>query len=274
MPTAVERSLFGFLKYEGANAAFENIGDDLIKFENANADSLQKIEMDHKVEFDFLKVSDFFAAQGDGLTNFALVAENIDRFVLKLTGQVPTSVDSQSTGAGTVGQTQRDFLLLDPALGMAGGDLKLLSQDFSKIEQSATIGDLDKNIAALVDEFNQLSADFSSLHDLFYKLGSDLIALGDESNHSLLDRSFIKLGVDLQKDANTTEQLSLNFSKIAQTYTSPSNNVADSSILKTSNNAFVALEHEFLKLDLGLSQLGAPTEGILIGLLLPAVQKA
>src|SRR5260370_39237278 len=138
MPTAVERLLDSFLKFDTAGQqlkldnAFLKIDEAFLKLSNVNGDGFNflKIEHDLKLQETFNVVGDAFIKLGDDFQKVETAEHITGNFVARLLrdhkiGDLLPAVD-------------QDFKVLDHKIGSTSTDLKILGVDFLKLDSSPT----------------------------------------------------------------------------------------------------------------------------------------
>jgi hypothetical protein len=248
------------VKYEDAliKHDVDTIGLDFVKL----GDGFLKLdEVQHKFDDAFLKFSDQF---------------------IKFTSGTPGNLETDQGGI----KLSDDFLKLVTDLKLTGDSTIKLGLDFLKLDHTHTESP-NTALAALSSDFNSIKGHFGDLGDDFLKIGSDYkvaeINLGaiklNESDALKIDAALHKLGtddtaigtdfhklssdlaqiatdiVDASHKDQPSESLSLNFSKIAVTY----------------SEDFHKLDTDLHNLGLDLKLVGDDT--IKLTGLLPAVQE-
>jgi hypothetical protein len=278
MPTAVERLLDSFLKLAGfddrrgqdaLNDAFLKIDGDLLKLSSANADTFVKLEHDRSIKLDFDVIGDAFIKLSTSFEHIALAGALVDDFVLKLTGAT-TGVFTADSGEGAP-NPQADFLKLDGTLMTSATDLKILGEDFIKLDMSPNLEVFQAKLTGVSNDFLKLGGDMAANGDAFGKLGTDFVKLGNVGNPSPLDFAYKELGGELQTVGSQFGALSTDFLNLVPAVQAGggggSGFTASDGFVKLGVGLdLMTLGQDFHKLDVALGRLGDGASEVIVDL--------
>ena len=246
MPTAVERHLDSFLKFDGAaeqlklDGVLLKIDDDLIKLSNAGADDFLKLE--HDIKLDFHTIGEYFHKVGTDFQQVGTAEHLFEQFVVKLSPDLDT-----------------DFRLFDHKIESSAADLKIVGLDFLKLDTAKSVDAFNIKLDAIGQDFLKLSDDMAANADAFLKLGQKWS--GGEGDKTPLE----KVGGDLLLVGRAFDVLSDDFIKLHDALTGGGGGAGKPGLADSLTKLF----DDFHVLDGGLAHLGADAK-ILIGLLKPA----
>jgi hypothetical protein len=216
MPTAVERLLDSFLKFDGIREqallddAFVKIDDTLVNLANASADDFLKIKLESDLKGEFNVIGESFIKLGSDFHKIATAGQLIDQFVLKLTPTIGTVDGAPSP--------QADFVVLDHKIDATSTDLKILGVDFLKIHTATTPDSFTIKLANVSTDFLKIGGDMAADRTAFLKLSEDFLKLGgtNTDNTSPLDLAYKEFGGDLRTVAGQFDLLANDFLKLSQ----------------------------------------------------------
>jgi len=272
MPTAVERALAQYidasLKLDGIDgidtqAGFINSAGK-IDAEFLKLALPETVDLSHKYQSQFAPQ---FAAIGDAFVQLGGNFTGIADFGLVAEAFIPTA--SRDTGPNS------DFLGLDATLRTDGADLAVFGHGFVALDTVADGAGFRTAVGQLGDgSVLKLSTDMTASAAAFETLGTDLVKLGGnaDTNKTPLDAAYRKLGATLENISSEFTTLSTDFGGLGADMrafggaNSVTSGVKASSVV--TNASFGAdllkLDHAFLALDSGFSQIGAPLATILL----------
>ena len=271
MPTAVERLLDSFLKFDTAGEqlkldnAFLKIDEAFLKLSNANGGDFNflKIEHDLKLHQTFDVIGDGFIKLGDDFHKVETAEHITGNFVTRLLGDHKIG--------DLVPAVDQDFKFLDHKIETTSTDLKIVGVDFLKLDSSPNARVFDHKVQTVADDFLKLGADMAADRDAFLKLGTDFLKLGGAGgeNGSPLDQAYKEFGGELVEIGRTFDTLAADFLKLGDALHGGGGGAGDTA--NTIGGTLSLIYQQFHLLDQKVEALGDGSVR-LISELLPAVQ--
>lgn len=274
MPTAVERLLDSFLKFDNAREqlklddAFLKIDEAFQKLANVNGDGFNflKIEHDLKLAQTFNVVGQAFDKVGDDFHKVETADRLIADFTVKLLGDHKVSSD-------VLGAIKIDFAVLDHKISAISTDLKILGGDFLKLDSSPNQRVFDHKVETLGTDMRKAGGDASAAGQAFLNLGQDFLKLQSsrEGDQSPLDLAYKEFGGDLIDIGRTFGTLADSFLKLDDALHGTGGGGGAGDGANTIGGALQLIYQQFHALDIKFAALGDGSVR-LIDELLPAVQ--
>ena len=271
MPTAVERLLDSFLKFDTAGEqlkldnAFLKIDEAFLKLSNVNGDGFNFLKIEHELKLHetFNVIGDAFIKLGDDFHKVETAEHITGNFVVKLLGDHKIG--------DLVPAVDQDFKFLDHKIETTSTDLKILGVDFLKLDSSPNARVFDHKVQTVADDFLKLGADMAGDRDAFLKLGADFLKLGRAGgeNGSPLDQAYKEFGGELVTIGQTFDTLAADFLKLGDALHGGGGGAGDAA--NTIGGTLSLIYQQFHLLDQKFEALGDGSVR-LINELLPAVQ--
>jgi hypothetical protein len=268
MPTAVERLLDSFLKFDGVreqdalNEAFLKIDDTFLKLSNANADDFLKIEHDRSITIK----GGGFEIIGDAFIKVGIDFQKVDT-ADNLTGNFVVRLLGDHKIGDLLPAVDQDFKFLDHKIDAVSTDLKIVGLDFLKLDSSPNQQVFDHKVQTASSDFLKLGGDTEAASDAFIKLGEAFITVRKAGGDPKLLDAFEQFGGELVTIGQTLDTLAGDFLKLGDALHGTGGGEGDSA--NTIGGTLTLIYQEFHLLDAEFAKLGGgATE--LIGLLHPS----
>jgi len=177
MPTAVERLLDSFMKFDNAaeqvklDDAFLKIDAAFQTLANFNGDGFDFMKIEHG-----LKLQETFNVIGEGFHKVGVDFHKVDT-ALKLTDQFVIKLMDGHKFGDLLPAVQVDFNALDQKVDVLATDFKVIGVDFIKLDSSPGLKVFDHKLETLSVDMRKAGGDAAAAVDMFTKLGDDFITL-------------------------------------------------------------------------------------------------
>jgi len=269
MPTAVERLLDSFLKFDTAREqlkldnAFLKIDEAFQKLSNVNGDGFNFLKIEHE-----LKLQETFNVIGEGFIKLGVDFHKVDT-AEKLTGNFVVKLLGDHKIGDLLPAIDQDFKFLDHKIDAVSTDLKIVGLDFLKLDSSPNQQVFDHKVQTASSDFLKLGGDTEAAGDAFIKLGEAFITLRKAGGDPKLLDAYEQFGGELVTIGQTLDTLAGDFLKLGDALHGGGGGEGDSG--NTIGGTLSLIYQQFHFLDQKFEALGDGSVR-LISELVPAVQ--
>lgn len=269
MPTAVERLLDSFLKFDTAREqlkldnAFLKIDEAFQKLSNVNGDGFNFLKIEHE-----LKLHETFNVIGEGFIKLGVDFHKVDT-AENLTGNFVVKLLGDHKIGDLLPAIDQDFKFLDHKIDAVSTDLKIVGLDFLKLDSSPNQRVFDHKVQTASSDFLKLGGDTSAAGDAFIKLGEAFITLRKAGGDPKLIDAYEQFGGELVTIGQTLDTLAADFLKLGDALHGGGGGEGDSA--NTIGGTLSLIYQQFHFLDQKFEALGDGSVR-LISELVPAVQ--